>query len=228
MKTRLLSFILIIASSGLFADYLQAPVPLTEDSPSRVYLGATGGIHKAPESYSLGNLGGRLVLNHYLGAGFEVGLGLRGGADSGGVLFGSGATNYVGGADLMLRFLGGVTDSFYLGVQTQVGYLHTFNNGMLDKMGAFEVEVGLPFSFGFGDNAAWLYVMPTISFHDFEKQEDAASTSLGFTTGAYLSVGTYINIGGPWLVLEATPKWLSMSELSDVGFEFSVGFAFDY
>lgn len=235
MKAKILSIAILFSVAG-FSNRPLAPVPLTESSPSRISVAAEAGIHRlisgdAPAGdFGLAHLVGVFNYNYYLGSGFELGLGALGGPGSTGMLFAGGNMVGFGGLELMLRYLSAITDSFYMGLALQVDYAHDFDAANIKKVGAFDLGVSLPFSFEIGDNAAWLYVAPNFGLKGIKTADDKESGFAGLTANKAMSVlvGTYINVGGPWLVLEANPRWNNLNMLEAVDFDFALGVAFDF
>lgn len=230
MKAKILSITLLLSLAS-FANRPQSPVPLNDSSPSRVSVAAKTGIHRdnGAGSFGLANLLGVFNYNYYLGAGFEFGVGALGGVASEGMLFAGGDMASLGGAELMARYLGAVTDAFYMGVAVQVDYAHNFDAKRIKEIGSFDFGVSLPFTFEFGDRAAWLYLAPNFGLRDIRKSDDASSFG-GLTADKTMAilVGTYIDIGGPSLMIEAQPRWNDVNKLNDIAVDFALGVVFDF
>jgi hypothetical protein len=218
-------------ATGSFANNMQAPVPLSEEIPLRVAIG----ILPATNFDQFTGLNGGLSFTHFIGAGVEWGLSAKGGATSN-ALFNGGDVNWGLRPDLMLRFLGGVTDWFYMGVQVDVGMDFTFTG---TNQGPLTVTAGIPFTFGVGDGA-WLFLFPSAEFGN-RKVVDAnnvvtptspeSDRIFGSAIGVNLQAGFMVDLGGASLFVEGKPRFNDVtfvnSSPNSIDAEFALGVAFD-
>jgi hypothetical protein len=205
------------------------PVPILEDQPLRVGAQATASATFSP--FALQRLDGILGAAYAFGGGFEGGFNFRAGgiacalpACPGGqaspMLFDSAyQTDTVIGGDMVLRYLGNVTefgnarDSLYLGLQAQVGYDYTFNQNSIATASNVTAAVGVPLGIIFGSVA--VYVMPEI---DFGRRLSTTDGVFGSAVGLGGAVGTYISFGMVQTYLEVKPKSLNISDSSATNF----------
>jgi hypothetical protein len=204
---------LVVALAAMSASATFTPVPTKEEAPLRLVVGVTEGNTFAPAG--LQNLGafGSLVIG--VGSGFDVGFRVHGGVNNSsgantpglfqtGVVYGG----YVGG-DVMLRFLGNVTDAFFMGVQASGGYTYMFNRPALpagrtaaSDASLIPVTAGLVFGFTFAD-AASIYLYPAFELGRKNMTDNGVWGSL---YGMSIPLGTWIDLGGTNLVIEAKPR----------------------
>jgi len=210
------------ASSSLFT-----PVPTNEGAPLRWYVaGFQNNVWSPLQSHQLEALGSVV---YSLGSGLDIGLGIHGGTynhDKG--LFTSGTTyNWMVGGDVMLRFLGNVTEIFFVGIQATGGYHYNSEGDTFAEHSHIPVTAGLSLGFNIAD-VVNLYVFPEANFGGKTAIEDKY---WGNQVGLSLAVGAMINLGNANLVLEAKPrfknyaKWTFKNE--DFATDWSVGLAWD-
>jgi len=214
---------LSLALFGLSASAVSTiPVPIPEDMPLRLGLAV-----KETNSFvplAVNHLGGILGVAYGFGGGFEGGFQIRGGANSDALFQSLTPPTWNLGGDVVLRYLGNVTDVFYLGLQGRVGYNYMFGSATFTAGSNVTAGVGIPFGFMFGDAFA-LYLMPELEFGN----RAAADTSVfGSLVGLGGAIGGYLCLGGPKLFLEVKPKTRNLSDAwNTFGMDVMLGIAFE-
>lgn len=200
------------------------PVPISEDNPLRLGGAAQTSFLFSPLAFQY--LGADVGLAYAFGGGFEGGFSIRGGVTSD-ELFQTGHTNNgILGADVMLRYLGNLSDSFYMGLQGRVGYDYTF--GMVDITAGSNITaaVGLPFGITFGGQVISLYLMPEINFG--QKDPNSTDGVFGSLVGFGAAIGTYVCLGTPKIYAQVKPKTLNIAATSNNwAMDAEIGLAFE-
>jgi len=201
----------------------QLPIPVSEDLPLRVNLAP----HLTTDWNGLTLIGGELSSVSLLGKGFEWGTTLRGGVESP-KLFADAPTTPYFGLDAQLRFIGGVSQVFYTGVQAEVGYTHFFSDARISEPGRFLVTVGIPLAFSFLD-MLWVYANPTIVLGNKSPAEIVEKKFWGSLYGAQSDIGMALDFGSAWFYFQLTPRiWDWNNVVTAFDTDFAVGVAFTF
>lgn len=198
------------------------PVPISEDYPLRLGVAVKESNSFSPSS--LRHLGGVAGLAYGFGGGFEGGFQVRSGINSD-RLFQSGSTsNWSLGGDGMLRYLGSVTEIFFLGLQGRVGYDYAFDRANITDASTVTAGVAVPFGLTFSE-AFSLYLMPEIEFGNRKATDTSVFGSLVGIAGA---VGGYFQFGSVAIYAEVRPKASDLSDTANsFGMDAQLGLAFD-
>jgi hypothetical protein len=193
----------VVFSLSLFTMNASAvttiPVPISEDEPLR--FGAAIRTSAAFSPFAIQELTGIAGLAYGFGGGFEGGFQIRSGGNSGKLFAAGYVTSTELGGDLMLRYLGNVGDSFYLGLQGRFGYDYTFGQPSLINASNVTASVGLALGVSFSRLIS-VYVMPEI---DFGRRANRTEGAFGSLVGLGASVGMYVCLGFPKLYFEVKP-----------------------
>ena len=213
MRTSIFAICVGLFAFSAMADFL--PVPVTEGKPLRVQLGASSSNTWQP--MQLKEIGGYASAVYGVGGGFDVGFGLQGtgvnnSAKYSGVLQG----------DLMLRFVGTVTDIFFIGLQAVPNFKFNFSS---KDMGA-HLSAGLPMGVVFPDVIS-VYVLPAVELGD-RIEADPTNTIWGNAIGVSLAAGVGVQWAGLHWVAQAKPwvqDWSNWSKTFRT--DFMLGLAMD-
>lgn len=232
---------LAVALFAVSASANFTPVPTKEEAPLRLVFGITEANSFDP--LAMQNLGGNLSLVVGLGSGFDFGARIHGGVNNAypedlskpglfkpGYAFGGDV-----GGDIMLRFLGNVSDAFFMGIQASGGYTYMFGRTPVAQTTALTdasnitVTAGLVFGFNFAD-VVNLYLYPAFEGGRRDGTVPDNGKVWGSLYGASVAVGTWIDMGGTNLVLEAKPRlynWSAAGDAKSYGMEATVGLGWD-
>jgi hypothetical protein len=229
-----------------------APVLTTEDAPLRFFTNLNTSMLFSSSvkdgKFNMFNDQLNLGLIYNVGMGLDVGFGVHGGIYSPigigrdlptipsyadqkklGAMF---------GADIMVRYLAMITDTFYAGLQAQVGYNYTdrtpgapdlYYTGLALKKGEVNsfipVVLGVALGANFGEAAA-VYFMPALELGQTSKVDDKGiwKSALGFQ----MAVGTAVDLGGTKLVLEVKPRMADFDNKYSWGMDATVGAMWDF
>lgn len=199
------------------------PVPILEDYPARISFGVTSNFQFDPK-FRLSEFGGNLGVAYSFGGGFEGGLQLQGGANDDYLFSGSTPVWNIGGT-AMLRFLGSVSDIFYVGLQGAYTYDYWFvDNSTFQRNSRMRLSIGMPFGITMCE-AGSVYLMPAIELGD--KKVGEIDQVWGTDVGGSLAAGLYIDVGGPKVMFEVKPHLLFSDAARSVGMSAQAGIAFE-
>lgn len=223
MMPRTVFFLILwtIVLMPISALAVQPAVPLSSEKPFRLTVDPVlstdfGGLNRAEVSVDFAQA---------LGAGFEWGVALHGGAASK-QLFLDNQVAGILGLDLMGRYFGSITDVFYIGFQLDLLYTHNFSQ--LSKAGAAGARFSIPFTTYFEDAVA-LYLMPGIQFEGMIVNTNAMPAStFGQSLGASVALGLVLYTRGPGLFLSARPTWTDVRAPANLSADFALGLVFDF
>jgi hypothetical protein len=211
-----LPFLLAIASSYVHAVQPGAPIP--EEATFRVTIDP----YLSTDFYGLNRAELHVDFTHKIGAGFDWGFTVHGGA-AGKSLLASDPVNGIAGLDLMARYLGRVDKNFFFGLQLEGLYTHNFANAA--KFGALGLRLSLPIVAHF-ENAVALYASPHLQFEGLVTDTtNFPASSFGPGLGAGLALGLMIYTDGPGIFIQARPNWLDVRKPGAVSADFSLGVA---
>lgn len=196
------------------------PLPISEDYPLRLGGAITESTTFSP--FAMTNLGGLVGVIYAFGGGFEGGFQVRGGVISPQLFDSAFKTEGQLAGDAVLRYLGNVTDVFYLGLSGKFGYSYTFDRENITKASNITAAVGV--AFGLMYETWTIYAKPEIEFGRRSNPDDEVFGSLVGLGGA---VGAIVKIGGPRLYLEITPKSTDIASTQNtfaIDVEFGVAF----
>lgn len=220
----LLSLASVVLSLNAFAGpSFQPPVPIKEENVTRL---AFGPYVDTNYTQGLQYFNGGFGAAFRLAQGFEAGIELIAGAGNaqGKNMLASPQNQMPGmGGYAMVRYLGGVTELFFLGFELQFGYVNTLPaNG---KLGVFNIGAGIPFDFTFGE-AASFYFMPEFNVGVTRVTNRTGNSEVVANIGGEFRVGTLISLGieTVQLMLEVKPKLGSFQSNPPAGFGFSTDY----
>ncbi len=214
----LLSLISILFALSATAEGNFIPVPTVEEAPLRLFGGIDSNV--GFDSFRLNHLQGAGSVVYGVGSGLDVGFALHGGVINNSGLFMTGnAAKGLVGADVMLRFLGNITDMFFMGLQATVGYSNDMTFADLKLASSIPTAVGLAMGLSLAD-VVQLYVFPQFNFGGKtaaeQKPDDIKNAVVwGSQIGMSAAIGAWVNMGGTNLVIEARPEWASVQDLGN-------------
>jgi hypothetical protein len=160
-----------------------------------------------------------------LGAGFEWGASLHGGAASRRLFVANEQTIGVLGLDVMGRYFGEITPVFHVGIELDLGY--TQNLSSPSSGGSALARLSLPFVMRFEKSVA-MFIAPGIqSEGSLLGNSRMAASTFGQAFGANLAVGLLFYTEGPGVFVAARPGWQDVRYPGDVSADFTVGLVID-
>ena len=197
------------------------PLPISEEYPLRLGGGIVESNTFSP--LAMTNLSGLVGIIYAFGGGFEGGFQIHGGVVSNKLFDSTEKTEGRIAGDAALRYLGNVTEVFYLGLPGRFGYAYTFDRETITQASNIIAAVGV--SFGLMYDSWTIYVKPELEFGGRSSLDDEVFGSLVGLGGA---VGVLVKIGGPRLYLELTPKSSDISSSQNTfALDVELGVAFD-
>lgn len=203
IKRLLVATFALISASGV-ATIVNPLVPVGEDAPFRVSVGAKGGLGGSPvdKGFGMSNLGGGISFAHNVGYDFEWGLGLAYDYTSYmGRIFSEASKPTQGNridAEIMFRYMPELAERFHLGLSLTVGWGRQFGKTAEQyndarSFGDLNFKVGPALSYAFNDVVS-LYFAGLFSMHNigFGIKEDAKEYAN--LIGADLPLGFMFNI----------------------------------
>ena len=214
--TLLLSLFTILFAISATAEGNFIPVPTSEEAPLRLFVGLDGNGGFSP--YLLKHIQGGGSVVYGVGSGFDVGFTLHGGVSNGahastqGLFVDGNMGTGIVGADFMLRFLGNVTEMFFMGIQATVGYKYDWSGANFAEASSVPVTAGIAFGLSFTD-VVQIYLFPQFNFGG--RGADDSTKIWGSQVGMSAAVGAWINMGGTKLVIQARPGWETIFNLGN-------------
>jgi hypothetical protein len=212
----LVSSLAILFSISATAEGNFIPVPTLEEAPLRVFAGFD--VDGAFSPYQFNHMQGVGSVVYAVGSGFDVGFALHGGVSNHQGLFMANNKAYgLFGADFMLRFLGNVTEMFFMGMQATVGYDYNMAGANMTLASCIPVSAGLAIGLSFADSVQ-IYLFPQFNFGGKGSDLTVSTTNdamWGKEIGMSSAVGAWINMGGTKLVIEARPAWKTIYDIGN-------------
>lgn len=204
---RWVGFCCLVSTGALSAPSYQSPVPLNPEEPLRVLGAVTTGLH-APDGVGLSRLDTGFGFTHLATQGLEWGISVFGGLQSDSKLFEqSDQIEGHAGLGLMGRMLGPITRAFFMGLQLEFDYNHSFHKEKVKHFGGLDFKAGLPIGYNIV-NLIRLYVMPQLLLDRlFYKEPNVADATLfsSLRVGVAGRTGMRVLLGFASLVLEVEP-----------------------
>ncbi|MEM7494615.1 MAG: hypothetical protein AAF471_00405 [Myxococcota bacterium] len=218
-----------LAAAAAGAVSYQSPVPLSRDEPMRAMNGVAAGLH-VPDGVGMRFLDTGFGFTHQPTPGLEWGLSVAGGVINAGNLFAD-ADQVAGhvGFDWMGRMLGSITRLFFMGLQLELGYDHSFAKETIERFQGIHLITDLPLGVNLA-NLIYLYAAPGFGLDRmFDKDPADADATLfsSMTVGIQGRVGMEVFLGVAALVLNVTPNWRDVSRTDSFATDFLLGLRYE-